>query len=51
MIESAAEALPEHPIVQYHLGAVLAELGETVRARAALRQAIEAAGESPLPQS
>ena len=49
-LESAALGLPEHPIVQYHLGAVLAELGETERARAALARAIDLAGDSAMPQ-
>lgn len=51
VLEEAAEGLPEHPVVQYHLGVVLAELGESARARAALERAIAAAGETPLPQA
>lgn len=49
-LETAAEGLPEHPIVQYHLGAVLADLGRTERARTVLSRAVELAGEASLPQ-
>ena len=49
VLEKAAEGLPEHPLVQYHLGAVLAALGEAERARAVLERALELAGDRPRP--
>ncbi len=49
-IEEAARELSNNPIVQYHLGVVLAELGETEAARDALERALELAGDRTLPQ-
>lgn len=49
-LKEAAEKLPDNPVVQYHLGMVLAELGETDRAKDALTRALELAGERPVPQ-
>ncbi|MEM9144759.1 MAG: tetratricopeptide repeat protein [Pseudomonadota bacterium] len=49
-ISQAAEALPTNPIVQYHLGLVLADSGDAEGARTALTRAIELAGERAIPQ-
>jgi len=49
VLEQAAEGLPEHPLVQYHLGVVLAELGETERAREVLQRALDLAGDQVRP--
>lgn len=50
VLEKAAEGLPSHPVVLYHLGAVLADLGQTTRAREVLARAVEAAGDRTIPQ-
>lgn len=50
VLQEAAEALPTNPVVQYHLGAVLAKLGENGRAKEALQTALELGKDSALPQ-
>ncbi|GMG83258.1 hypothetical protein LNKW23_24710 [Paralimibaculum aggregatum] len=50
VLEQAAKKLPNNPIVQYHLGVVLAETGDTEGARVRLSRAIELAGEREVPQ-
>lgn len=50
ILMEAAEGLPEHPVVLYHLGAVQATLGQADRARETLEKAIELAGDAPMPQ-
>jgi cellulose synthase operon protein C len=50
-LEPAAAALPDEPVVQYHLGVVQARLGRTAAARERLERAVALAGEdSALPQ-
>jgi predicted Zn-dependent protease len=49
-LESAAEGLPEDPLVQYHLGMTYVALERTDEARATLTRALEIAGDSTLPQ-
>ena len=50
ILESAAAGLPDLASVQYHLGAVLAEVGRTDEARTALERAIALAGDSADPE-
>ena len=49
-LQSAADGLPQEPLVQYHLGMTLAALERPAEARTALERALELAGDSPLPQ-
>jgi tetratricopeptide (TPR) repeat protein len=50
-LEPAAEGLPDDPLVQFHLGMTYAALDRNEEAKAALRRALENAGEnSTLPQ-
>lgn len=43
-LQSAAEGLPEDPLVQYHLGVVYQTLNQPAEALAQFRRAVEAAG-------
>jgi predicted Zn-dependent protease len=49
-LEPAAAALTNDPLVQYHLGMVYADLERTDEARKTLANALDRAGDSPLPQ-
>ena len=49
-LEPAAVGLPEDPLVQYHLGMTYVALERPADARAALKRALEIAGDSDLPQ-
>ena len=49
-LEPAAQGLPEHALVQYHLGMTYHALNRTSEARATLTRALELAGDEPLPQ-
>jgi len=49
-LESAAEGLPEDPLVQYHLGMTYLALERTDEARATLTRALDIAGDRDLPQ-
>ncbi|MCK0122102.1 tetratricopeptide repeat protein [Loktanella sp. F6476L] len=49
-LRPAALGLPGDPLVQYHLGKALHALGRTEEATQALTQALDLAGDSPLPQ-
>jgi predicted Zn-dependent protease len=49
-LEPAAAALPEEPLVQYHLGMTYRALGRDGEAAEALGRAVALAGDSPLPQ-
>lgn len=49
-LEPAARGLPEHALVQYHLGMTYAALERDDEAKDVLAKAIELAGEDPLPQ-
>lgn len=49
-LEEAAAALPDNPVVQYHLGVVRAALGRTAGAREALERALALAEGRPVPQ-
>ncbi|MGQ9688361.1 MAG: tetratricopeptide repeat protein [Desulfobaccales bacterium] len=46
-LERAVAKAPEHPVLQYHLGFCLAQLGETGPARAALEKSLAAKGDFP----
>ncbi|KQI73367.1 hypothetical protein AN191_00200 [Loktanella sp. 5RATIMAR09] len=46
----AAAGLPDDPLVQYHLGMVYADLGQTENATTHLRRALMLAGDQSLPQ-
>ncbi len=48
--EEIVEKLGDNPIVQYHYGTVLAEVGRVEEARAALTKALELAGDRTIPQ-
>jgi Flp pilus assembly protein TadD len=50
-LSAAAEALPEEPTVQYHLGMTYLALERTEEARAALERTLALAGDSPLPEA
>ena len=50
-LSAAAEALPEEPTVQYHLGMTYLALERTEEARAALERTLELAGDTPLPEA
>jgi predicted Zn-dependent protease len=50
-LSAAAEALPEEPTVQYHLGMTYLALERPEEARAALQRTIELAGDTPLPEA
>jgi len=50
-LSSAAEALPEEPTVQYHLGMTYLALERTEEARAAFERTLELAGETALPEA
>lgn len=50
-LEKAAAALPDQPLVLYHLGAAQARLGQTNAARATLEQALAAGEGQPFPQA
>ena len=50
-LSAAAEALPEEPTVQYHLGMTYLALERTEEARAALERTLELAGDSALPEA
>lgn len=49
-LEPAAKGLPDDPLAQFHLGMTYAALKRPEEAAAALRRALEIAGDSPLPQ-
>ena len=49
-LEPAAAGMPQHALVQYHLGMTLNELGRTEESRETLTRALELAGDEPLPQ-
>ncbi|MEL6219005.1 MAG: tetratricopeptide repeat protein [Pseudomonadota bacterium] len=49
-LSAAVSALPDNPIVQYHYGVVLAELGQIEAARTAFTTALELSGERTIPQ-
>lgn len=49
-LKPAAKNLAGDPLVQYHLGMTYHALGRTAEAQDALTQALEIAGDSPLPQ-
>lgn len=49
-LESAAEGLPDDPLVQYHLGITYVALERPEDARRILTRALEIAGDSDLPQ-
>ena len=49
-LEPAAEGLPQHALVQYHLGMTYHALNRTPEARETLTRALELAGDEPLPQ-
>ncbi|SLN32280.1 tetratricopeptide repeat protein [Roseovarius albus] len=49
-LEPAAKGLPEHALVQYHLGMTYVALERFDEAKEVLTKAIEMAGEDPLPQ-
>ena len=40
-LQPAAEALPDDAVIQYHLGMTYSQIGETQKARLALRQALK----------
>jgi tetratricopeptide (TPR) repeat protein len=50
-LSAAAEALPEEPTVQYHLGMTYLALERPEEARAALERTIDLAGDRPLPEA
>jgi len=50
-LSAAAEALPEEPTVQYHLGMTYLALERPEEARAALQRTIQLAGDTPLPEA
>ncbi|PZX13507.1 Tfp pilus assembly protein PilF [Palleronia aestuarii] len=49
-LEAAANGLPEDALVQYHLGMTYAELDRPAEARERLTEALDLAGDRPLPQ-
>lgn len=50
-LEKAAAALPDQPLVLYHLGAAQARLGQRDAARATLTRALAAGAGAPFPQA
>jgi len=46
-LERAAAKAPDHPVLQYHFGFCLAQLGEKEAARKALEKALAAKGAFP----
>ena len=50
-LSAAAEALPEEPTVQYHLGMTYLALERSEEARAALERTLELAGDTPIPEA
>ena len=50
-LEEAATALPDQPLVFYHLGVAQARLGRPEAARASLERALAAAAPAPLPEA
>ena len=50
-LEEAAAALPDQPLVFYHLGVAQARLGRPEAARASLERALAAAAPAPLPEA
>lgn len=50
-LSAAAEALPEEPTVQYHLGMTYLALERPEEARVALERTLELAGDAPLPEA
>jgi predicted Zn-dependent protease len=50
-LSAAADALPEEPTVQYHLGMTYLALERREEARAALERTIDLAGDTPLPEA
>lgn len=49
-LEPAARGLPNHPLVQYHLGMTYVALDQIEQAKSALERSLELAGDAPLPQ-
>jgi len=50
VLTEAAQALPDNPVVHYHVGAVQAALGRNEVARETLQRAIELGADTSLPQ-
>jgi len=50
-LSAAAEALPDEPTVQFHLGMTFLALERRADARGALERAVELAGDRPLPEA